>query len=311
MRKTTRFLTVSMAILTVLSLQAQVFAAEIVLKKGKTVEAKLINITDKDIRVDLGGVELVYELGEIKSINGLIDISKTKLDELVESAHQCIKEEIEHNKTHDPFIDGGKCAEGIDILKKIDELNLPDMQMTSDVANALKKCKRHSESIPYYLKLLQQDPDSVEAHSGLGNVYRHDHDPAMLKKALAEYEKVIKIQGSTTGNQFEMGLTYRIYGKYDTALSYFKKALEIEPNSKEINQYYYENIGICCLSLGKIQEAIVAFQTVIEKFPVSTQGKAYHGLSLAYGSLGQPEKAEEYERKAKEIGYIPWKLSPP
>ena len=75
----------------------------------------------------------------------------------------------------------------------------------------------------------------------------------------------------------------------------------MEPGSKEIKWYFYTHLGRCYLSLGRHQEAIAAFQKVLERFPVSEQGKAYYWLGVAYKSLGQSEKATECERRAKEI----------
>jgi hypothetical protein len=50
------------------------YAETIILKSGKTIEGKLIEKTDKYIKIDFYGVPLTYYIDEIKSIDG-VDIS--------------------------------------------------------------------------------------------------------------------------------------------------------------------------------------------------------------------------------------------
>lgn len=50
---------------------SSVYAETIVLKSGKTVEGKLIDKTDKYIKIDFQGVSLTYFLDEIESIDGV------------------------------------------------------------------------------------------------------------------------------------------------------------------------------------------------------------------------------------------------
>jgi len=54
----------------ILSISSFTFAETIVLKSGKTVEGKIIEKTDKYIKIDIHGVPLTYYSDEIESING-------------------------------------------------------------------------------------------------------------------------------------------------------------------------------------------------------------------------------------------------
>ncbi|MDO8662881.1 MAG: hypothetical protein Q7K98_06660 [Candidatus Omnitrophota bacterium] len=61
---------ISLILLVCLCLPAFIFAETIVLKSGKTVEGKLIEKTDKYIKIYFQGVPLTYFLDEIESIDG-------------------------------------------------------------------------------------------------------------------------------------------------------------------------------------------------------------------------------------------------
>ncbi|MCK9573494.1 MAG: hypothetical protein M0R20_03720 [Candidatus Omnitrophica bacterium] len=48
-----------------------IFAETIILKSGKTVEGKIIEKTDKSIKVDIEGIPITYYLDEIENIDGI------------------------------------------------------------------------------------------------------------------------------------------------------------------------------------------------------------------------------------------------
>lgn len=60
-----------------LFLPVYVFAETIVLKSGKTIEGKLLEKTDKAIKIDISGIPITYYYEEIESIDGQIPIIPT------------------------------------------------------------------------------------------------------------------------------------------------------------------------------------------------------------------------------------------
>ncbi|MEI7751068.1 MAG: tetratricopeptide repeat protein [Candidatus Omnitrophota bacterium] len=272
----------------------QAFAVEVVLKKGKALQVKVLKISEKNVKVDLEGVEMVYPVDEIESINGMNDFSMPKLRELHNKAYKCVDEAVAAG----PRPDEAKCEEGISIIKKIDELDLPDMPETLDMIEVTKRCKRHDESIPYIEKLLKKSPGDAKAHMELANVFRHSQqDKTMLPKAIAEYEKAVKLEGSNGENQYQIGLTYTTFSEYGKAIPYFEKAIALKTDRTEVYSY----MGQCYNALGKNEEAIVVLQKAIELGVKN--GNTYHWLSKAYEASGQSAKAAEFESKAKELGH--------
>lgn len=264
------------------------FCAEIILKENprRPIKAKTVELTDKEVK-------LIYPLEEVKSVNGITDISPSRLYELTALAHQYIEER--------------KYSEAVDILKKTIEIDPSSTQMIIDISQALYRAKRYPEAIPYILKEIEINPRDGEAYLRLANAYRHSHKTS--QEAIAAYEKAMEILGPTPENLFSVGETYRaLLEKPDLALPYLEKAVTVDPDSEEVAAFFYISLGKCYSSLGKHQEAVNAFGKVIEKFlPSEGDGKAYYnayqGQSQAYKALGQTEKALECERKAKETGF--------
>lgn len=270
------------------------FAAEIVLKSGRKIEAKVLKISEKSVKLDLDGVEMAYPPEQIRSINGMEDFSMAQLREFRDLGYQYVEEAV---ATHP--INAEKCDEGISMIKKIEELDLPDMPAIDDMIEVTKRCKKHDDSIPYIEKRMKTRKGDAKAHMELANVYRHHgHDKAFMDKAIAEYEKAVAIEGPTAENQYAIGMTYSVFDEEAKAIPYFKKAIELKPNDWDA----YSVMGSCYLEIDKYEEALAALQKAVELG--SPKGRTYHALGKTYEALGQNEKAAEAERKAKELGYF-------
>lgn len=277
-------------------LPCEIFAVEMVLKKNpeKSMEVEVVRLTDSDITVNFNDVDLTYPLEEIETLNGMAEISRSKLDEL-----QALGK---------AYVDQQKYAEAIDLLSKIIDLDPSSLRVIKDLVAAYTKLEKYKEAIPYILKKIELEPNEPQNYVTLGNAYMHLEGNSHYKEAIAAYEKRIEVEGGpTVRNQIDAGYMYCYDRQWEKALSYFQKAMMIEPGSEEFGRHFYEALGFCYHFLGRQQEAISAFQNAIKKADPSKQGQAYHGLGLAFQSLGQTEKAAECERKAKEIGgWSPW-----
>jgi len=87
---------------------SSVFAETIVLKSGETVEGKLIEKTDKYIKIDFQGVPLTYFFDEVKSIDGAKLIPPSLVPQSEKQASWILKE--------DGLLCSGSCN---DLIKEI------------------------------------------------------------------------------------------------------------------------------------------------------------------------------------------------
>lgn len=93
----------------------------------------------------------------------------------------------------------------------------------------------------------------------------------------------------------ESGLFYQQKGEVNKAITFFKKAIELDPNW--INAY--NNLGNIYSDVGKKEEAIALYKKVIEINPYDRD--AYYNLGITYNDMGQTEEAIVYFKKAIEI----------
>ena len=79
----------------------------------------------------------------------------------------------------------------------------------------------------YYQKVLELDPNVVEAHYNLGVIFQGlgEH-----QKAKDCYEKAIAIDPNYVDAQYNLGVLFRNLGEHQKAKEYFEKIIKINPN---------------------------------------------------------------------------------
>ncbi|MDO8749293.1 MAG: tetratricopeptide repeat protein [Candidatus Omnitrophota bacterium] len=96
----------------------------------------------------------------------------------------------------------------------------------------------------YFLDALKDNPDSINAHLGLGMVFEKENLP---KKAIEEYEKSIRINAADPKAYYRLGTVYAQKLLDAKAEWYFKKTVELAP---DFAPGYY-NLCVLYLSLPK------------------------------------------------------------
>jgi tetratricopeptide (TPR) repeat protein len=91
------------------------------------------------------------------------------------------------------------------------------------------------------------------------------------------------------------GFNYELQGDHQQALSFYRKALEINPNSAKA----YNGLGYVYDSLGQYQEAISYYEKALQIDP--SYATAYNNLAFAYGNLGEHQKSIPYYEKALQL----------
>ena len=138
-----------------------------------------------------------------------------------------------------------------------------------------------------------------------------------------------KINGKTAAEWRDLGFELGKEGKFQEAIDYFEKAIELEPELEDV--YYYmgaayekiekyekaiecfekeaannpsnakpmSRIGICYELLNKFQKAIEAYERVINVDPKFND--AWYNIGINYKKLKRFEEAMEYFEKAVEL----------
>ena len=94
------------------------------------------------------------------------------------------------------------------------------------------------------------------------------------------------------------GATLLALGRYEEAIVYFDKALEIDPN----DTMALYNKGTALLALGRSEEAIVCFDKAIQINPLDADSWHKKGMALWFEvcEVGDDKKGKEASRCFKE-----------
>ena len=84
----------------------------------------------------------------------------------------------------------------------------------------------YTERIAQAEKVVAQDPKNLNAWISLGNDY---FDTEQAQKAINAYGKALEIQPNNPNVLTDQGVMFRKVGWYDKALANFEKAIKIEP----------------------------------------------------------------------------------
>ncbi len=142
--------------------------------------------------------------------------------------------------------------------------------------------KEFSKAIGAYQRVIELDPNYVEAYNNLGILYQTTGD---VKSALGAYQKATEINPKYVKGYNNLGLLFLLEGRYEEALEAFQKALAI--NSNHIESYI--NLGILFKKKGQWENAIESYQKALAIDPLHRE--THYNMALLYEQLENLELA--------------------
>ena len=168
------------------------------------------------------------------------------------------------------------------------------------------QAKRHLDKAEVYLDqgldeqaleafslALQDNPRLVEAHMGIGDVYRVRQD---YRTASQSYEKAVALAPTSFDAHYYLGLARQLVGDLTRAVRVYLRTLAIHPYSFEANQ----NLASTYLQMGRPESAIPYAMRSTALDPQSQA--AWANLGAAYSLTGQYDLALQAYREAVELG---------
>ena len=136
-----------------------------------------------------------------------------------------------------------------------------------------------------FIDIALSDSSPVEKHYKDATTY---HDLGEFERAISEYRKAIALNPNSPIIYNRLGITYSELKQYDAALDAYQQALALSPMTAE--PHY--NMGLVYLKKGDLPRALKAFKRAIA---INAEwGDAYTGLGEVYlkqGDLGQADRA--------------------
>jgi len=159
----------------------------------------------------------------------------------------------------------GKLEERVEQLSQSIEKDPHDEKKILELADTYVKLKKYSHAIVYYKKVLDANPDSYDAHFGLGTTLRHlgKYDDALdeMKQALGLH--------STHEVYRALGEIYLRKGVVDMAIKNLQEAITMDDSSAESHFL----LGFALGEKGRVRESIEAVKKAIAMNPSLAQGE--------------------------------------
>ncbi len=145
----------------------------------------------------------------------------------------------------------------------------------------------------YAQKAFALDDTYPGVYAALGAVHGLKGD---LDQAIAYDEKAVALGPNISVYHAILAGDLDLAGRSDEAIALLKKAMRLEPSYQP---WYLSTLGDAYTSAGKYEEAVKAYEQLLERRPGSTLGHA--GLIVNYMWLGQENKARSYASKLLEL----------
>lgn len=150
----------------------------------------------------------------------------------------------------------------------------------------LSAARRHFE------QALELDPDSVEAHYGIGTVCHLLKD---VTAAIDHFEEVRRIDPTHAGAAINLGALCIAQGRYQEAVQHLQRGIRLDPKRSE----GYYNLGIAYRKMGNDELAIQAYREAHHLNP--RMAEACYNLANTYFDLQRYDQAEVYYRRCIQI----------
>ena len=140
--------------------------------------------------------------------------------------------------------------ETIDVLQKQVEANPNDLPSTLKLANLLHDVKFYPRAVMEYERYLKARPDDVDARVDMGvcffemGVTDSLRGEEFLQKAISEIKVALTRNPKHQLGNFNLGIVYLQSGNLEESRKWFKKCIEIDPNSttgKQAEQIYSQH----------------------------------------------------------------------
>ncbi len=176
------------------------------------------------------------------------------------------------------------------------------------------EAKANLDSLKVEFEKAAEDTTKVQLLIEMGDLYyQTQRDTAykyyhqaldFLQTTAMDHQKLHEQKGTLLRY---IGIIYRSWGNFSTALNYYQEALDIflEQDFREGISSVYNNFGVVYRNLGNYAKAIEYYHQALPYFEETENhfmlASCFNNISICYNELGEAELALDYLLQAKEI----------
>ncbi|MFA5199366.1 MAG: tetratricopeptide repeat protein [Candidatus Omnitrophota bacterium] len=273
------------------------FSETILLKSGKTVEGKLVEKTDKYIKIDFYGVPVIYYFEEIASIDGKAPI--LPLETAEDLPIEVDQNPYKYKEAFDKgtlYLNKHEYEQAIAEYTKAIRLN-PKYSKAYGYRGIVYNIKGNfDQAISDFTKAIELSPGYVVAYADRGSAHNGKGE---FDQAISDSTKAIELYPNHAGAYKVRGYAYYAKGNFDQAISDCTKAIEL--NSNEAESYIYR--ASAYVSKGDFDQAISDYTKSLELSP-NYNALVYTNRAMAYYAKQEYDKAWSDVQKARLLGHL-------
>ena len=209
----------------------------------------------------------------------------------------------------------GKYEEAIEAFDKVIDMDPSNSYAWNNKGYALNNLGRYEDGLQAFAKALEMDHNNIDAWNNkawaLNNLERYEDALLASEKALeidpnnflASGNKIIALLGLSINNiesdspdaWFSKGFELNNMGKYQEAIEAFDRVVDMDPS----NTAAWNNKGYALINLGRYEDGLQACEKALEIDPNNVY--AWNNKAWALNNLGRYEEALQSSEKALEI----------
>lgn len=190
------------------------------------------------------------------------------------------------------YVKLGQHAQAIQDYDKATELNPSDAAAYFNRGNSYDDLKQYEQAIQDYSKAVELNPKYASAYYNRGISHRKQNQ---YEQAIQDYNKAIELDPNNSDVFNSRAFAYAYINEFDKAVFDAEKALSLKPD----DPYFLHTYGFIYLQQENWEKAIAYFTKALsfdDELKV-----AYEDRAKAYRAIGEIEKAEADEAKAREL----------
>jgi len=191
----------------------------------------------------------------------------------------------------DIYLTSGEITDAENLINEVISLEAKNKDALYVLARIRKLQNRTDDLINIYLKIIETDPNDINAYLDLGFTYLQSKK---IEQAESISDRMQKASKDNAEALYLKGAVRFSQGNIEEAMILFRKSLKIKVLT---GAYYF--LGLCHFGKGDLEQATGDFQKVIDNRPDLIQ--PYLLLAAIHLKKGRPEEAEKELKKALGI----------
>jgi len=255
-------------------------------------------------------LEYTYNLSNLDSQITAEAITQNRAkDSLASIIYRSIEHSLETKSELHKNIDGISSLQVISMIPCIIEIAtikdawIPDsyyikLETSFDTAlfiNRLNKISRTKEEVERIERLkIESDKANIQIETLKESINTNDFEDNKFRLQIEYVENINKLQ---VKDLFQKGYLAFIKMEYDTAISNYRKMIDLAPN----NEFGYYNLALNYTELGNDDEAIKFYKETVKISP--RFANAHYNLGILYAKNGDEYNSNRYLQKAARLNH--------